>query len=109
MAALSGTWRLARWIGGPDGALGLLICTDDGWFAVHVSGAKGAFVAEAGSYDLEDNTVVMTAEVSLDADVVGTRRPRQWQVHGDVLELHWDGADTRWHRALDEVVDSMGG
>ena len=108
MTALAGTWRLAEWTSAPDVTRGLLLLTEDGWFAIHVGGVR-VVVAEAGSYDIEGDVVVMTSEVSLDTDAVGTRRPRRWNLRGDVLELHWDGNDTRWHRALDEVVDSMGG
>lgn len=109
MASVAGTWRLAEWSGGSEAGHGLLILTNDGWYAIHVETANSPVVVEAGSYDLDGESVVMTSEVALDVNTVGVRRPRRWRVHGDVLELEWDGAATRWHRARDEVVDSMGG
>lgn len=109
MASVAGTWRLAEWANGSDAAHGLLILTADGWYAIHVESSRGPVVVEAGSYDVDGDAAVMTSEVALNANVVGVRRARPWRVHGDVLELTWDAAATRWHRARDEVVDSMGG
>jgi hypothetical protein len=109
MASLAGTWRLAEWAGESDGVHGLLILTDDGWFSINVANADGPVAVEAGSYDVEGDAAVMTSEVALNVNTVGMRRPRHWRVQGDILELQWDDAATRWHRARDEVVDSMGG
>ena len=109
MAPLVGTWRLVDWPGRMAATQGLMILTEDGWYAVQVAGPRSTVVAEIGSYDLEDDTLAMTSEIAPSGTGVGVRRLRRWGVHGDVLQLHWDGDETRWHRALDEIVDSMGG
>jgi hypothetical protein len=109
MTTVAGTWRLAEWGDASDTPHGLLILTDDGWFAIHVATSTGPLAVEAGSYDVEGDTAVMTCEVALTTNTVGLRQPRPWRLHGDILELQWDGIATRWHRARDEVVDSMGG
>ena len=86
-----------------------MILTDDGWYAIQVAGSRSTAVAEIGSYDLEGDALAMTSEMAPSGTGVGTRRLRRWRALGEVLELEWDDCTTRWHRALDEVVDSMGG
>ena len=90
------------------GTQGLLILTDDGWYAIQVAGSKSTVVSEIGSYDLEGDTLAMTSEMTPAGTGVGTRRLRRCRVHGEILDVEWDDTLTRWHRALDEVVDSMG-
>src|SRR4051794_6616968 len=124
---------------GDDGAVshpmgnaptGLLILTDDGWFSAQ-GGAGGrrrsasdqqldaaddelaawarGYVAYAGRYEGDGDRMYFTGEVSLFPNLIGVRQTRTWKLEGDTLILRPPGQELHWHRAHDEVVDSMGG
>ena len=140
MASVVGTWRLGTWISiGDDGTVthpmgqsptGILVLTEDGWFAAQGGagdrrrGAQAsqadagddelaawvrAFVAYAGRYEVDGDRMYFTGEVSLFPNVIRVRQVRTWNLEGDTLILRPPGAELHWHRAYNEVVDSMGG
>lgn len=122
-----------------EAATGMLLLTEEGWFSVQVGGADRrhsaaesplsvpddelaemarTYVAYAGSYEVEEDHVIFTGSVALFPNWVGLRQERAVEFDGDTLILRPPpmsmGDETyefelRWHRLVDEVVDSMGG
>jgi hypothetical protein len=112
-----------------DTPTGILILTDDGWFSAQggagdrrrsatqlqadaieddlASWARG-YVAYAGRYEVDGDHMHFTGEVSLFPNLIGVRQTRAWKLEGDTLILRPPGQELHWHRAVAEVVDSMG-
>ena len=113
-----------------DTPTGMLILTDDGWFSAQggagdrrrsaaelqvnadddelAAWARG-YVAYAGRYEVDGDHMYFTGEVSLFPNLIGVRQERTWKLEGDTLILRPAGQELHWHRATNEIVDSMGG
>jgi hypothetical protein len=121
-----------------EAAVGMILLTEDGWFSGQASSGDRhrstattpfeatederaemarTYIAYAGNYEVEGDRVIFTGSVALFPNWVGVRQERTWHFEGDVLVLtqppqEIDGTsyvfELRWHRLVDEVVDSMG-
>jgi hypothetical protein len=98
MMGLFGAWRLERWSVvyddgrseypmGPD-ARGYILYTPGGQVGATIMRADAsACFAYAGRFELADNTVFHTIELSTDPALIGVRSTRHIELEGDRLTL----------------------